>query len=1275
MSEVGIDQETNLLDGQNSHLVDDEEEDDEEEDVDFNPFLKECSSPEASSSISSDDEGGDGNNVGGTFENKFTENSVERLEYCMENDEKEVELESCDVERRNKRKFGETSEDLEEEFRESGGDRVVEEDENVDDERLDFDVNVAVDDEDEEDAICRRTRARYSLANCTLDELETFLQETDDDEDLQNVDDEQEYKKFLAAVLQGGENDEELLQENENVDDDDEDSDVDFEIELEEALDSDFDENVQDKKKEERRGGRRPKTREKNSNKMFLGQANKPLRPLVPIPPSACLNLQMLPPKSFVNCPPAYQSGQVIGFTPQQIGQLHCLIHEHAQLLVQVFSLSVLDPSRQSVADETRELISELVRNRNKALSWRKVPYPDYCFRPPYIHPSVSKGVDGAPYIHPFHVPTDSSSARPYVGGRRFDGPYVDYTKDAVWVPQVGGPVVSILDAAPLRLVGSYMDDVSRVVQDYQKRHVEGLYFSRFEKAPLFPIPNTPISPETNNEALRSATFQSPTLPSSLNVDQSPKKSLAAALIESTKKQSIAFVPKEIVTLAQRFYAFFNSALYPHKPPPIPVAKRVCFTDSEDKLLAMGIMEYNTDWDAIKQRFLPCKSKHQIFVRQKNRCSSRAPDNPIKAVRQMKTSPLTAEEKGRIFQGLKIFKNDWVAVGKFMLPYRDPTLLPRQWRIALGTQKSYKSDEAKRKKRHLYEMQRRLRKAPPSADCQTASEREDNVAVDVADENRSDNDDVEDEDEAYVHEAFLADWRPGNSRPEPLGIENSCANQVRAVESNGRLPSENHNITSSVISQHLQNVSHFTQTRYTASYTTASKNFSPDSLPKSSKSQVKSQPRRVTRKKDAQLVKLAPDLPPVNLPSSVRVISQSAFSSYRSAASHSNKISSTAVEREKSVPTVPRVAKSGTAVAVDSGNKGSSAPTVPPVAKSGTTVPVDSGNKERNVPAVLHVAKSGTSVSVDSGNKGRNIPSGPRVAKPGTAVPMDSGNKANTPPHSTASLCPEDPRVNSDQVATKDNISDITFQIHPLLLRAPEDGRFPYFPANSSACASNTFNFIEGNQLQANFSNFGKPSDADSTIDASLSLSNSSRSCTIDFHPLLQRNDDGNFGQHRHSSESSMTVRHVTSGPQAAASVPASPDEVDDELDLEIHLSSTSRKRKITTGGKVTAHNFEGLLNLGIIKETNKVDSVSQARSENFLTSSLAASSRNQEHLIDNNVLVSPNNTSRFAKDNARNQSLPEIVMEQEELSDSEEEKGEDVEFECEEMDDSEREE
>lgn len=49
--------------------------------------------------------------------------------------------------------------------------------------------------------------------------------------------------------------------------------------------------------------------------------------------------------------------GFIKGFTPHQIGQLHCLIHEHLQLVIQVFYLCVLDSSRQHVASQVRGLI------------------------------------------------------------------------------------------------------------------------------------------------------------------------------------------------------------------------------------------------------------------------------------------------------------------------------------------------------------------------------------------------------------------------------------------------------------------------------------------------------------------------------------------------------------------------------------------------------------------------------------------------------------------------------------------------------------------------------------------------------------------------------------------------------------------------------------------------------------------------------------------------------------------------------------------------------
>lgn len=59
-----------------------------------------------------------------------------------------------------------------------------------------------------------------------------------------------------------------------------------------------------------------------------------------------------------------------------------------------------------------------------------------------------------------------------------------------------------------------------------------------------------------------------------------------------------------------------------------------------------------------------------------------------------------------------------------MVPHRDPSLLPRQWRIALGTQKSYKQDAAKKEKRRLYESERRKHKAANLTNWQHASDKE-----------------------------------------------------------------------------------------------------------------------------------------------------------------------------------------------------------------------------------------------------------------------------------------------------------------------------------------------------------------------------------------------------------------------------------------------------------------------------------------------------------------------------------------------------------------------
>lgn len=101
------------------------------------------------------------------------------------------------------------------------------------------------------------------------------------------------------------------------------------------------------------------------------------------------------------------------------------------------------------------------------------------------------------------------------------------------------------------------------------------------KKEPLFPF--FPSSSSATNEISSGTAPASGNTVSTSSGQQQPKKTLAAMIVESTMKESIALVPKEIAELTQRFLPMFNPVLFPHKAPPSAVANRVLFTDSEDE--------------------------------------------------------------------------------------------------------------------------------------------------------------------------------------------------------------------------------------------------------------------------------------------------------------------------------------------------------------------------------------------------------------------------------------------------------------------------------------------------------------------------------------------------------------------------------------------------------------------------------------------------------------------------------------------------------------------
>ncbi|XP_050235391.1 uncharacterized protein LOC126683732 [Mercurialis annua] len=1219
---------------------DNEGEEEEEDDVDFNPFLKGTPSPEASSSLSSEVE-------------ELTSNSSKKIvSYDVGDCEhgEEVVMQNADVfSSESEKKF--TNKKRKSEFVDKLGNKSVQE--NVDNKNESLNDKDENEDEDM-DAIWKRTRARYSLTSFTLDELETFLQETDDEDDLQNVDDEQEYRKFLAAVLLGGGDgdcDGQSGKDIENVDDD-EDNDADFEIELEELLESDVDDNKRDadQKVEYKRGCQRRETRQNRRQKAsdqykrkLLEQTKRPLRPLLPILPNRPVgSFPTADGKvSALETAPSHitsgaEHGLINGFTPQQIGQLHCLIHEHVQLLVQVFSLCILDPCRQTIANQVQGMLFELLHKHDETIACRSVPYPSICFQPSYMCPSVIEDLPNL--IPPQHRETTSDSnmqmvvfqdVSPTTGRKDHNSNKPIGTSPnagSFWAPFVAHPVTCILNVAPLSLVRPFMDDVSNAVREYRQRHLDSSCDAWNERESLFHLPHFPSVAEETGEVSNGNLALAVCAVPSTSGRQPPKKTLAASIVEKVKKQSIALVPKDISKLAQRFRPLFNPALFPHKLPPAAVANRVLFTDSEDELLALGMMEYNTDWKAIQQRFLPCKSKHQIFVRQKNRCSSKAPENPIKAVRKMKTSPLTSEEVECIQEGLRAFKHDWTSVWRFIVPHRDPSLLPRQWRVAIGTQRSYKSDAAKKEKRRVYESNRRRCKTANLANWHQVSGKEDNRIHPTGGENNSGDDYVDNPNEAYVHQAFLADWRP--DAPNLTSSERLCSNLRDKNLPPGALSREGSHIRnqSHFVDMHGFAHAHYYQYPHSMPNYTNVRHCPPNSMQLNhqvfdrTQSAVKSQlfmwPYWTRRTEGAHLVKLAPDLPPVNLPATVRIISQAALKS-----------------NECGVP-------------------------IKQHALGGITKDAGKDNIVHRAP--LNANLRITNLATTERDKGNQV----------------GGKITNSCPEELTNSHPEESATHGAE--ERGNESDL--QMHPLLFQSSEDGRLSYYPLSCSTGASTSFTFFSANQPQLNLGLFHSPQPANQSVDCLIKYSKTKDSASasrgIDFHPLLQRTEEENSesaspcsnerqyvclgsksAQFQNPLVAVQTKSPVHIGPSATGTKPSCPIEKINELDLEIHLSMSTTE-KIRGSGDVGANNQLNLSNSAV----NSGKTI-EKRKSNCPTV--------QSNL---NLGVDVSAAPRI-NDNLEDQSLPEIVMEQEELSDSDEETEEHVEFECEEMADSDAEE
>eukprot|EP00850_Spirogloea_muscicola_P023576 SM000369S13622 [mRNA] locus=s369:74256:79440:+ [translate_table: standard] len=579
--------------------------------------------------------------------------------------------------------------------------------------------------EEVQDAISRRTRAHLSLVDMSLDDLEAFLQHSDEEEFFQHVDDEEEYRKFLAAV-QGTDLDA-AGPADEADDDDDDDDDQDFEIG--EALEREMLEQLGQLEQEivDTKAPRRRSSRRRGGRRHAAVPATGRLRPLLPNVPLA-----------RDHGVPASGAVQQC-FTASQVWQLYCQVHEHVQLLIQVFAMTILEAAQQDVAVAAHKLLVELGAARAMVLSWKKSAFPASCFQPPEV-PVEHKEERG-----------NGADAMTAAGGPSITD--VQWP----WTPSVAGPVRSLLDVAPLAMLESFFKAIGHGKLPFFLLPMEG----QKEREQHFPHSNVFVS-----EVARLPLFKLPGgggCSNGVPVEQSPGRSSKQPpgsqqpwWVRPWDQFSVALVRESVAGAVACFQELFNVGLYPrHQTSSLGGNGHLLFTEAEDRLLALGMEVYNSDWSAVQRRFLPPKTVNQIFNRQKNCCSSRAPDNVIKAVRQRKNAPLTDQEVElveatfktnhvgcRAIQALREKTTDWNAICQLKLPHRDPATLPRLYRAAKGilprTYKDPVRSERRRLSRRAHVMGEARQMLQPDLD-----EEFDNVP--------------EDQGDAYIRDAFLAD--------------------------------------------------------------------------------------------------------------------------------------------------------------------------------------------------------------------------------------------------------------------------------------------------------------------------------------------------------------------------------------------------------------------------------------------------------------------------------------------------------------------------------------
>jgi hypothetical protein len=223
-------------------------------------------------------------------------------------------------------------------------------------------------------------------------------------------------------------------------------------------------------------------------------------------------------------------------------------------------------------------------------------------------------------------------------------------------------------------------------------------------------------------------------------------------------------------------------------------------------------------------------------------------------------------------------------------------------------------------------------------------------------------------------------------------------------------------------------------------------------------------------------------------------------------------------------------------------------------------------------------------------------------------------DKSNQAANNVTDSHPEESAVVHNACIAEERGTDSNLQMHPLLFQASESGRLSYLPLSCNIGASSTFSFFSGHQPQLNLSLFHYHHQANHVVDgfnkSLTSKDSTSASCSIDFHPLLQRTDEensnlvmahsnpnqfvclrGEFTQLQSHFDAVQNKSFVNHGPVVVDPKQSSSNEKANDLDLEIHLSSNSAKETSEGGRDNEPWSTQSELKSGRRIETCKVNS------------------------------------------------------------------------------------